>query len=117
MISWFRRKQTSIALSIAEAKYIATCSAYSEVVWLRKMLSGLFDVEIYATDILCDNHSCINIIKNPIFHDKSKHVEIKYHFIRDMVQKGAVKLKYVPIEEQVADVLTNPMARVKFEYF
>ena len=57
------------------------------------------------------------MIENPIFHDKSKHIEIKYHFIRDMVHKGAVKLKYVPTEEQVADVLTKPLARVKFEYF
>ena len=55
--------------------------------------------------------------ENPVFHDKSKHIEIKYHFIRDMVQKGAVKLKYVPTEEQVADVLTKSMAHVKFEYF
>ena len=52
-----------------------------------------------------------------MFHDKTKHIEIRYHFIRDMVQKGVVKLKYVPTEEQVADVLTKPLARVKFEYF
>ena len=57
------------------------------------------------------------MIGNPIFHDKSKHIEIKYHFIRDMVQKGAVNLKYVPTKEQVADVLTKPLAHVKFEYF
>ena len=55
--------------------------------------------------------------ENPVFHDKSKHIEIKYHFIKDMVQRGAVKLQYVAMEEQIADVLTKPMARVKFEYF
>ena len=54
---------------------------------------------------------------NPVFHDKSKHIEVRYHFIRDMAQKGAIKLKYVPTEEQVADVLTKPLAGVKFEYF
>ena len=81
------------------------------------MLSRLFDVEIDATDILCDNQSCIKMTENPVFHDKSKHIEIKCHFIWDMVQKGAVKLKYVPTEEQVADVLTKPLAHVKFEYF
>ena len=53
--------------------------------------------------------------ENPILHDKSKHIEIKYHFIQDMVQKGAVKLKYVPTEEQVPNVLTKPLAHVKFE--
>ena len=52
-----------------------------------------------------------------MFYDKSKHTEIRYHNIRDMVQKGVVKLKYVPIEEQVADVLTKPLSRVKFKYF
>ena len=98
MISWFSRKHTSIALSIAEEKYIASCSACSEAVWLRKMLSGLFDAEVDATDILCDNQSCIKMTENLVFHDKSKHIEIKYHFIRDMVQKGAVKLKYVPTD-------------------
>ena len=65
------------------------------------MLSGLFDAEVDATNILCDNQSCIELIENPVFHDKSKDIEIKYHFIRDMVQKGALKLKYVPTEEQV----------------
>ena len=117
MISWFSRKHTSIALSTDEAEYITACSACSETVWLRKMLLGLFDVEVDVTVILCDNQSCIKMTENPVFHDKSKHIEIKYHFIRDMVQKGAVKLKYVPTEEQVADVLTKPLARVKFEYF
>ena len=55
--------------------------------------------------------------ENLVFHDKSKHIEIRYHYIRDIVQKGAVKLKYVPTEEQVADVLTKPLSHVKFEYF
>ena len=55
--------------------------------------------------------------ENPIFHDKSKHIEIKYHYIRDMVQRGVVKLQYVAMDEQIADVLTKPLARVKFEYF
>ena len=55
--------------------------------------------------------------ENPVFHEKSKHIEIKYHYIRDMVQKGAVKLQYVATEEQIADVLMKPLARVKFEYF
>ena len=89
----------------------------SEVVWLRKMLVHLFDEEIDVTDILCDNQSCIKMTENLVFHDKSKHIEIKYHFIRDMVQKGAVKIKYVPTKEQVTDVLTVLLSHVKFEYF
>ena len=57
------------------------------------------------------------MLENPVFHDKSKHIEIKYHYMRDMVLKGAVKLQYVAMNEQIADVLTKPLARVKFEYF
>ena len=117
MISWFSRKQTNIALSTAEAEYIASCSACSEAVWLRKMLARLFNAEIDVTDILCDNQSCIKMIETPVFHDKSKHIQVRYHFIRDMVQKGAVKLKYVPTEEKVTYVLTKPLAYVNFEYF
>ena len=108
MISWFSRKQSNIALSTTEFEYITTCSSCSKVVWLCKMLAKLFDAEIDTTDILCDNQSCIKLKENPVFHDKSKHIEVGYHYIRDMVQKGAIKLKYVPIEEQVADVLTKP---------
>ena len=70
-----------------------------------------------ATCIYCDNHICVKLSENPVFHDKSKHIEIKYHYIRDMVQRGAVKLHYVATDEHIANVLTNPLARVKFEYF
>ena len=57
------------------------------------------------------------MLDNPVFHDKSNHIEIKYHYIRDMVQRGAVKLQYVAMEEHIVDVLTKPLARVKFKYF
>ena len=67
--------------------------------------------------IHCDNQSCVQMSVNPVFHDKSKHVEIQYHFICDMAQKGAVELQYISIDNQIADVLTKPLPRVKFEYF
>ena len=81
------------------------------------MLTWLFDAKIDVTDIFCDNQSCIKMIENLVFHDNSKHIEVRYHYIRDMVQKGVVKLKYVPTEEQVENVLTKPLDHVKFEYF
>ena len=96
---------------------MATCSSYNEEVWLHKILKGLFDFEMDATNIYCDNHSCIKMIENLIFHDKPKHIEIKYHYIQDMVQIRDVKLQYVPTQEQVANVLINPLSHVKFEYF
>ena len=85
MISWFSRKQSYVALSIAEAEYVVACSASCEVVWLRKLLSDLFDLQMDATCIHCDNQSRVKLSENPMFHDKSKDIEIKYHYIRDMV--------------------------------
>ena len=80
------------------------------------MLSGLFDLEMDATCIYCDNQSCINLLENPVFHDKSKHIEIKYQYIHHMVEKGALKLYFISIDEQVADVLTMLLSKVKFVY-
>ena len=81
------------------------------------MLSRLFDLQLEATWIYCDNQSCIKLSENPVFHDKSKHIEIKYQYIRDMVEKGVVKLRYIATDEQIADVLTKPLSRVEFGYF
>jgi hypothetical protein len=113
MISWQSRKQSSIALSTVESEYIVACSASCEAIWLWKLLTGLFDLDMEATLILCDNQSCIKMTENHVFHDKSKHIEIQYHYIRDMVERGAIKLQYVGTDEQVADVLTKPLSRVK----
>jgi hypothetical protein len=70
-----------------------------------------------ATTILCDNQSCIKMTENLVFHDRSKHIEIRYHYIHDMVQRGALKLQYVSMDEQVVDVFTKPLSHVKFEHF
>jgi hypothetical protein len=99
MTSWKRRKQSNIALSTTEAEYIAACSTSCEAIWPRKLLTGLFDLEMEATVILSDNQSCIKMMENPAFHDKSKRIEIQYHYIPDMVQRGAIKLKYVGTDE------------------
>ena len=69
------------------------------------------------TVIYCDNQSCIKMSENPVDHDRSKHIDTRYHYIRDMVQKGAVQLQYLSTDEQIADILTKPLTRVKFEYF
>ena len=96
---------------------MATSLAAREAVWLHKLLAGLFGQIPEPTMIHCDNQSCVQMSMNPVFHDNSKHIEIRYHFIRDMVQKGAVELQYIPTNDQTADVLTNTLPRVQFEYF
>jgi len=106
-----------VTLSTTEAEYIAACLASGEAVWLRKLLTRLFDLEMDVTCIWCDNQSCIRMTENHVFHDRTKHIEIKYHYIRDMVEKGAVKLQYVPTNEQTVDMLTKPLSRMKFEHF
>ena len=85
-----------MALSTAEADYVA---ASCEAVWLRKLLSDIFDLQLDVTCIHCDNQSYIKLLENPVFHDNLKHIKIKYHYIRDIVQKGALKLQYVAMEE------------------
>ena len=80
-------------------------------------MSGLFDLELDTILILCDNPICIKIIENLVFHDKSKHIEIWYFYIRDMVQKGVIKLQYVSTDEKVFDVPTKTLSWVNFEYF
>ena len=85
MISWLSRKQSNVSLNNAEAEYIAACSASCEAIWLQKLLLDLFDLDMDATVILCENQRYMNKTKNPVFHDKTKHIEIRYIYIRDMV--------------------------------
>ena len=69
VISWFSRKQSCVALSIAETEYVTACSASCEAVWLRKLLSDIFDLQLDATCIHCDKQSCMKLLENPVFHD------------------------------------------------
>jgi hypothetical protein len=117
MISWGNKKQKSVALSTAEAEYIAACEACTKAVWLRKLISDLFDQIPDSTIIHCDNQSCIRLSEHPMFHERSKHIEIKYYFIRDKVQEGEVKLQCIPTDEQTTDILTKPLSKIKFTYF
>jgi hypothetical protein len=81
------------------------------------MLVGLFGQEMPSTIIHYDNQSCIKLSENLVFHDRSKHIEIRYHFIRNWVQRGASQLQYVSTDDQVADILTKALPRGKHVYF
>jgi hypothetical protein len=113
IISWFNKKQRLVALSSAEAEYMAASLAACEALWLRKLLLGLFRQELEATVIHCDNQSCIKLSENPVFHDRSKHIDIRYHFILDCVQRGALRLDYIQTNEKIADN-TKSLNRQKF---
>ena len=109
VISWFNRKQTSVALSSVEAEYIAACMATREAMWLWKLLAGLFGHMLGPTVIRCDNQSCVQMLVNLVHHDHMKHMEMHYHYVWDMVHRHVVELQFVPTDEQVADVLTKPL--------
>jgi hypothetical protein len=85
MVSWCNRKQSYVALITTKAEYIELSVAVHKAVRLRKLLTDLFDHEIDSTIIHCDNQSCVKLSENHVFHDRSKHIEIKYHYVREMV--------------------------------
>jgi hypothetical protein len=88
-----------------------------EAIWLCKMMVGLFGQEMSLTVIHCDNQSCIKLSENPVFHDRSKYIEIRYHFICEWVQRGVVQLQYISTYDQVADILTKALPWGKHVYF
>jgi hypothetical protein len=83
---------------------------------MRKILVGFFGSHLDPTVIYCDNQSCIKLSINPVFHDRSKHIDIRYHHLRDCVQWKIMLLQYIPMEYQDADILTKALTRSKFEY-
>ncbi|KAJ9565658.1 hypothetical protein OSB04_001624 [Centaurea solstitialis] len=116
-ISWKSSKQDTIADSTTEAEYIAASDAAKEAVWLRNLLSDLRVVACVSRpiDIFCDNSGAVAQAKEPREHHKSRHVLRKYHLIREIIGRGDVRICKIPTEENVADPLTKPLARVKHE--
>jgi hypothetical protein len=114
MISWSSRKHGSIAQSTAEAEYIAASDARKEAIWLRKLVSRLFGDKLEMMVVNCDNQCCIKLTENLVFHESSKHIDMKYHYIRDLVQRKIVKLQCIAISEQVVDILTKPLPLRQF---
>ncbi|KAK9676001.1 hypothetical protein RND81_11G047100 [Saponaria officinalis] len=114
IITWGSKKQNSVALSTAEAEYIAAGLVCTQLLWLKQQLRD-YGVDVGCIPILCDNTSAIIIYKNPAQHSRTKHIEIRHHFIRDHVEKGNIRLEFCSTEKQWADILTKPLARERFE--
>ena len=107
MISWKTKKQPCVTLSTCEAEYVALVSCMQEAIFLVQLYKDLTD-SVVDVNIFVDNQSAIALAKNPVQHQRSKHIDIKYHFIRAEIQKGYAKLKCVPSEEKLADLFTKP---------
>ena len=110
VVSWSSKLQPTVALSSAEAEYMAACAAVQEAIHLRQFLEDLGFPQVGATVIFEDNQGCIALSDNPVFHKRSKHIDIRYHFIRERAASGEIKLRYVATEHQLADLLTKGLA-------
>ncbi|CAI7739510.1 unnamed protein product [Closterium sp. NIES-53] len=115
-ISWQSSKQELIALSSAEAEYIALCSATKEGLYLRELLEEAKLAKLLNFSLFCDNQSAIRIANKNGFANRTKHVDLRYFFVKDEIEKGTLELSYCPTSEMAADYLTKKLGELKFEY-
>jgi hypothetical protein len=115
LLSWHSKKQQVVALSSTEAEYVAAATATKELVWLQTLLSEIgYSIQMPCT-IFSDNQSSIALSKNPRFHERSKHIEIKYHFLREKVETNVLQLEYTPTGIMWADILTKSLPKSKHD--
>lgn len=108
-MSWSPKKQPLVTLSTTEAGFVAAAACACQGVWLRRVLDQLRVNQIGATRVYCDNNSTIKLSKNPVLHGRSKHIHVRFHFLRDLCKEGVLDLVYCNTAEQVADVMTKPL--------
>jgi hypothetical protein len=104
-----------VALSSCEAEYIAATTGACQGVWLGRLLGDLLDKKNDTATMFVDNKSAIQLCKNPVFHDRSKHIETRFHFIRECVEDGKIDVEYIGTEDQLADILTKALGRIQFQ--
>ena len=115
LVSWMSKKQNSISLSTVEAEYIAAGSCCPQLLWIQKLLHDYGICQKHLT-IYCDNTNAINISKNQVQHSKTKHIEIRHHFIRELVEDGTLTLEFIHTDDQKADLFTKPLDSKRFEF-
>ena len=115
LVSWSSKKQNCVSTSTAEAEYVAAASCCSQVIWMRTQLSD-YGFSLNKIPIYCDSRSAIAISCNPVQHTKTKHIDVRYHFIKDHVEKGTVELYFVSTDFQIADLLTKPLDDKRFQF-
>ena len=116
LVSWTSKKQNCTSQSTAEVDYVAAAVNCSNIVWFKQLLAGM-KIEIKDPFVIySDNTNAINISKNPVMHSKTKHIAIKYHFLRELVQDKEVRLEYVNTKEQIAYIFTKPLPKDAFLY-
>ncbi|KAM1182925.1 hypothetical protein ACFX19_001361 [Malus domestica] len=112
--TWMSKKQPIVTLSTCEAEYVVATSCVCHAIWLRNLLKELSIPQEELTEIYVDNKSAIALAKNPVFHDRSKHIDTRYHYIRECITRNDVQVEYVKSQDQVADIFTKPLKQEDF---
>lgn len=120
-IAWSCKKQPTVALSTTEAEYMSIGHAVKEALWLQQFFAELnsnLNLKLYYRPIViyCDNRGAIELTKNNLHHARTKHIDVRHHFVRDTVESGRVKIEQVPTEKMVADIFTKPLQRAKLDW-
>ena len=108
LVSWSSKKQNSVALSTAEAEYIAAGACCAQILYMKQTLLD-YGVVLERVPLLCDNESAVKLANNPVQHSRTKHIDIRHHFLRDHVSKKDISLEGVRTEDQLADIFTKPL--------
>ena len=104
-----------VALSSCEVEYVTTTTAATQALWLSRMLAELLGRKVDVVELKVDNKSALALAKNPVFHKRSKHIRIKYHFNRDYLEDGSIKASHIATTDQLADILTKSLGKSKFQ--
>jgi len=116
-ISWSAKRQEIISLSTMESEYVAATYAAKEALWLHSLLSQLFDMDLKPTTLFSDNQSAIALTKDHQYHARTKHIDIRFHFICWIIENGSLRLVYCPTNDMVADALTKALPSPKVKHF
>jgi hypothetical protein len=108
LVSWSSKKQNYVALSTVEAEYVAIGSCCAQLLWMRQTLKG-YGYTMNRIPLLCDNETAIKIAYNPCEHSRTKHIDIRHHFLRDHAIKGDIVISHVETNNQLADIFTKPL--------
>jgi hypothetical protein len=114
LVSWQSVKQQVVAMSNCETEYIAASTASTQALWLAQLLGDLLSRDTGAVELRVDSKSALALAKNPVFHERSKHIRVRYHFIRGCLEEGSFKACYINTKDQLTDLLTKPLGKIKF---
>jgi len=116
-VSWSSKKQVSVATFSVEAEYVVLANATKEAVWLRTLLKEVGYPQSQATIVHADNQGAIALAQNPISHSRAKHIDIRFHFIQEHIERNEIKLQYISTHQMVADILTKALPCEAFKKF